>query len=306
MKHYLTIEDEKGRSVLSSKVIRGGIKVSATEEQILRELTFCPQYPAQLAKKLGIPEQKVYYHISRLQNQGMLEVVEKKEIRGTTARLLSPTAESFTLALKEKGNPEALLREEKTDKLSLFLASLVDKGVFMGNIVVGNPDPHGPFKARARDGHYAIDLALFLGKRATSKDTVSLLDTQVNLNSHFSSLLIVGGPVTNQLVEEFNPSLPVKFSQDKPWGLISERTHQHYTDDAVGLIARVPNPHFPDKIVIILAGIRYSGTRAAILGVIKYADVALSRFTGQKRFASVVQGVDMNGDGEIDTIDLLE
>jgi hypothetical protein len=29
--------------------------------------------------------------------------------------------------------------------------------------IVGSPDPHGPSKARSKDGYFGMDLALFLG-----------------------------------------------------------------------------------------------------------------------------------------------
>ena len=47
--------------------------------------------------------------------------------------------------------------------LQKFFKEFIDNGIFDGKIVVGSPQPHGPFKTSARDGHYAAHLALFLG-----------------------------------------------------------------------------------------------------------------------------------------------
>jgi len=127
MKHYLTIEDEKGRSVLSSKVIRGGIKVSATEEQILRELTFCPQYPAQLAKKLGTSPANIEDALQTLFQAAKIKTAELGEFRKflKTALRHSPDkndAPYIALALKLGcplwSNDKALKKQEKAIVIS--------------------------------------------------------------------------------------------------------------------------------------------------------------------------------------------
>jgi hypothetical protein len=46
--------------------------------------------------------------------------------------------------------------------------------------VVGSPDPHGPERARSRDGYYGIDLGLFLGTFLYYVSDFSVkLDTEV-------------------------------------------------------------------------------------------------------------------------------
>ena len=67
--------------------------------QILNILSEEPMYPAELAKKLKMHEQKIYYHIKQLTNFGLLEIVERQEIRGTTAKKLAPKFLNFAYSM---------------------------------------------------------------------------------------------------------------------------------------------------------------------------------------------------------------
>jgi DNA-binding transcriptional ArsR family regulator len=279
------------------KALGNGIRI-----RIIKLLAQEPMYPAELAKRLRMHEQKVYYHIQQLIKAGILEVVEKKEIRGTTARKYMPRQLNFGVSFDFKGkNMDELRSEARNPLLDQFLSPFISQGMLDTKIVVGSPDPHGPFKARARDGHYAIDLALFLGSMAVvPRGFVTSLDVDAPARGN---MIIVGGPVTNLAMAKVNESLPAKFSDKKPWGVIGKNT---YTDDNVGLIARIPSPSSPEHSLLLIAGIRYSGTKAAVLALTRFHKLALSRFTGQKEFYCIVQGFDLDGDGKVDSVELLE
>ena len=98
--------------------------------------------------------------------------------------------------------------------------------------------------------------------------------------------------------------LPAKFSDSKPWGIITKK--QTYTEESVGLIARFRNPYNPDYYILVVAGIRFIGTKAAVFALTRNTKQILNRFTGQKEFYSIVQGFDLSGDGKIDSIEVLE
>jgi DNA-binding transcriptional ArsR family regulator len=272
--------------------------------QILKLLAKTPMYPAELAKELKMHEQKVYYHIKQMTNSGLLDIVEKKEIRGTTAKKLSPKVLNFAFTLSKNWKNIANLFEQKDQDIQKFLTPLIKDAKINANIVVGSPDPHGPHKARARDGHYAIDLALFLGNFCTlDKKFSTKLDVDIDLKQS-KNLILVGGPVTNLLVSKINDFLPAKFSDTKPWGIISK--NKTYTEESVGMISRIPNPYNPDYSILVIAGIRFVGTKSAVLAFTRYTKQATYRFTGQKEFYSIVQGFDLDGDGRIDNIEVLE
>ena len=56
--------------------------------KILRELNEQPMYPIEIAKKFGMIEQKIYYHIKILKAAKLIEEVEERQMRGGKAKLL--------------------------------------------------------------------------------------------------------------------------------------------------------------------------------------------------------------------------
>jgi DNA-binding transcriptional ArsR family regulator len=272
--------------------------------KILDLLAKKPMYPAELAKELKMHEQKVYYHIKQMSNSGLLEVVEKEEIRGTIAKKFSPKVLNFAFTLSKDWKDLGNLLQAKDKEITRFLHPFVKDGVLNSNIIVGSPDPHGPHKARARDGHYAIDMALFLGSFCSADANFSAkLDVDVDLKQP-GNLILVGGPVTNLIVAKINDFLPAKFSDKKPWGLITKM--KTYTEESTGMICRIQNPYNPEYFIMVIAGIRFIGTKAAVMAMTRHTKQTIYRFTGQKEFYSIVQGFDLDGDGKIDSVDVLE
>jgi hypothetical protein len=143
-----------------------------------------------------------------------------------------------------------------------------------------------------------------LGRFCSSTNHFSVkLDVDVDLKNEKANFILVGGPVTNLVMAKVNDFLPAKFSDSKPWGIVS---NDEYTDDSIGLIAKVPNPYNPDYRIIALAGIRYSGTKAAVIALTRFTDKVLAKFNDQKEFFCIVQGFDLDGDGSIDSVEILE
>ncbi|MGM5484651.1 MAG: ArsR family transcriptional regulator [Nanobdellota archaeon] len=286
----------------SLKVISSPVRI-----RILSLLSQRGMYPSELSGSLGMNEQKVYYHLKQLHNQGVLEVIEKKEIRGAVAKKYASSVLNFAVSLGDSWEPLSNLKETTT-KGERFLREFVRDGQFNGYVVVGSPDPHGSFRAYARDGHYAIDLSMFLGRHCSLADSFSVkLDVDVmNEKARNENLVLVGGPVTNMLVSEVNSHLPVRFSDKRPWGLYSTKTGKHYTDDTVGLIAKIPNPFNREKSIILLAGIRYIGTKAAVMALTRKVSLLLKDYGDSRAWSSVVQGFDLDSDGKIDSVEILE
>lgn len=271
--------------------------------KILKLLAKKPMYAVELAKELNMHEQKVYYHINQMLGSGLLDIVEKQEIRGSIAKKFSPKVLTFAFSLSEDWEFIENLFNEKDKDILFFLKPFINNGVLDSYIVVGSPDPHGPHKARARDGHYAIDLALFLGSLCTSNEFTTKLDVDINLKDN-KNLILVGGPVTNLIVAKINNYLPAKFSDKKPWGIISKL--KTYTEESTGLVCKIKNPFNPNYYIMVIAGIRFIGTKSAVMAFTKNTKEVLYRYTGQKEFYSVVQGYDLDGDGKIDSVEILE
>ncbi|MDH5713609.1 MAG: hypothetical protein OEY83_06705, partial [Candidatus Bathyarchaeota archaeon] len=78
------------------------------------------------------------------------------------------------------------------------------------------------------------------------------------------------------------------------------------TSDVIGVIARIVNPWDKEKRIIILAGNKAVGTKACVIALAKFWREALRKFVDEGKFATVIQGFDLDGDGKVDSIEVLE
>ena len=283
--------------------------------QILKLLSQHEMYPIEIAKKLGTHEQKVYYHIRKLAAAGIIEVAKEQEMKGATAKYYKVSYPAFGVELPfgERKIP-TLGTPVLSEKMRQFFIPFLSNDTFDGKIIVGSPDPHGPFKARARDGHYAAYLSLFLGRYTKLPDDFTIkLDVDVKVEKEErNNLILVGGPGTNLLTQESNEHLPLRFNVKSTaegflfGGLVSQTTGSTYTSDNIGLIAKIANPWEKNKRVIVLAGNKAVGTKACVLALTKFWKETLKNFNGNDSFATVIQGFDMDGDGKVDSIEVLE
>jgi S-layer protein (TIGR01564 family) len=127
-----------------------------------------------------------------------------------------------------------------------------------------------------------------------------------------NNLILVGGPGTNLLTEELNEHLPIRFNM-KPseqgflfGGLYSTETRRVYTTDTAGLVAKIANPWDRTKKVIVLAGNKAVGTKACVLALTNFWQKSLKEYDGEDTFARVIEGFDLDGDGKVDSIEVLE
>lgn len=282
--------------------------------KILQLLSEKEMYPMEVARKLNVHEQKVYYHIRKLTKAGVIKVVREEEKKGAVAKYYKASFPAMGVELPfgyQKINRFPVTNID--EKMKRFLSPLIKDGTFDGKIVVGSPDPHGPFKARARDGHYAAYLTLFLGQLVDLPEDFPIkLDVDVKVEKEESNnLILVGGPGTNLITQEFNEFLPICFNMMPSehgfllGGMVSEKTQKVYTADNIGLIARIANPWNRNKSVIVLAGNKAVGTKACVLALTKFWKKTLKNF-GDEKFAVVIQGFDLDGDGKVDSIEVLE
>jgi DNA-binding transcriptional ArsR family regulator len=281
-----------------------------TRWEILSLLAERPRYPAAIAGELDMHEQKVYYHIRKLKENNIIEVASQEVRGGSVAKYYQPTSHTFTLELPHGDDHLAAVPiDERKENLRTFLRPFISNGTINARIIVGSPDPHGPHQVRGKDGHYAIDLAALLGRYGTLEHSLPRLDIDINSPDDYrNNLILVGGPLTNVITSEFNPYMPVSFEQEEfPYHRItSDQTGNEYSDETIGLIAKLRNPESPEHFALVLAGIRNSGTMAAAMALCDHHDELLRDYEAEENWASVVRGKDMDGDGTIDQIDILE
>jgi DNA-binding transcriptional ArsR family regulator len=284
--------------------------------KILVMLSEREMYPLEIARKLGLHEQKVYYHVRKLAKAGAITVVREEEKKGAIAKYYKAVSSAFGIELPQGYKTmERLSLIGMDEKIQRFFKEFItEDGAFEGKIVVGSPTPHGPFKTSARDGHYASHLTFFLGQFSKMPEEFAIkLDVDVKVEKEEkNNLILVGGPGTNLLTQELNEYLPIRFNMQPSeqgflfGGLASRKTSNVYTADAVGLIAKIVNPWDNTKRIIVLAGNKAVGTKACVLALTNFWKKTLKGYNGEDTFAKVIQGFDLDGDGKVDSIEVLE
>jgi len=275
---------------------------SGLAHRILSLLAKEAMYPIDIAKALKVHEQKVYYHIRNLEKAGIIKIVRKETKQGATANFYALTEPAFVIKFKdfETTSKIAQIRNE-----SEFLEPFIRDGQLDALIIVGSPDPHGPDKARSRDGYYGMDLALFLGTFLNYVPQFNVkLDTEVRDEDLQNNLILIGGPVVNKIVEKVNSKLPIRFENGNIKSTISSET---YPQDECGLIVKAKSPFNKDKYILVVAGKRFSGTRAAIIAFLKdFKKITNGNIHNSGIKANVVEGIDLDSDGIIDDIEFRE
>lgn len=284
--------------------------------KILTLLNEKARYPSEIARHLGIHEQKVYYHIRKLERAGAINVEKEEKKKGAIAKYYRTISPAFGIEFPQgyriMQRPSLLGASEQIH--NFFKEFINENNAFEGKIVVGSPTPHGPFKTSARDGHYAAHLTFFMGQFARMPEEFAIkLDVDVKAEKEEkNNLILVGGPGTNLLAQELNDYLPIQFRMESSeqgfllGGLVSQKTKRTYTADIAGLVAKIPNPWDKTKRIIVLAGNKAVGTKACVLALTNFWEKTLHAYHNQDTFAAVIQGFDMDGDGKVDAIEVSE
>ncbi|MBI2579600.1 MAG: helix-turn-helix domain-containing protein [Candidatus Aenigmarchaeota archaeon] len=294
---YVVKDDDERTLLLPAKELHLS---KGVELRILNLLSKKPSYPKDIAKRLNLHEQKIYYHFRQLEKKGFVKVVGKEEKGAAFAKIYALEKPAFFMRFAEY---EAA---ERIPKGNSFLEPFITNGTMNAKIVIGSSDPHGPERARSRDAAYAVELGMFLGTFLVKKDSMNV-HHDVDLHEHElkDNLIIIGGPVTNRVARMLNAKMPVNFDRKKNvYSSLSERT---YYLDETGIIVKMPNPFDEAKTVLWLAGKRYMGTRAAVIAAVRHMnELERGNAKNPKIFAKVVEGLDEDGDGAADAVQFME
>lgn len=273
--------------------------------RILEHLEAHPTYPKALASSLRVHEQKIYYHIRRLEKSGLIEVIRTEPVHGTEARIYHLTKPAFALRFGRHAS-QGVARiggEPQT-----FLEPFVENGELRSSIIVGSPDPHGPEMVRSRDGYYGIDFALWLGTFLQTPSRLHVkLDTESREEDLRGNMILIGGPVVNMVSRRLNTRLPIRFDERRHNAIRSTLSGKTYHGDEMGVIIKAKNPLNPKKSVLVLAGKRHAGTRAAILALLtSLQEILAGNLHKRGIMARIVEGIDKDSDGIVDSVHIVE
>lgn len=305
MKTFILKTDESGYFVNDTRLVDDIEKIKPIANKdcadTLRALAKKPASIPELAKAIKTSKSKAESCVMALKKAGLVAVQNTTTKRG---EVYKAAANSFSfevsdarvkLAIREQG-----ISDEGTAK---FFRKFVRDGKFDGYICVGSPDPHGAYRSIARDAHYAIYLSMFFGQFCDlPKDFPIVLDTDVISKNLFKqNLIVIGGPVTNLITRDVNNFLPMKFEKEEGWGLKdSEGVH---TRDYEGTIEKIRNPFDKTKEIIVISGIRNVGTLSAILAATRFSKLTFRSYNDEPVWSVLVRGYDIDGDGEIDSVE---
>jgi DNA-binding transcriptional ArsR family regulator len=80
---------------------RAAVLLQRSRRELLRHLSE-PDSAAGLSRKLGMPRQRINYHLKELEREGLIELVEERRKGNCVERVLRATAKAFVIS------PEAL------------------------------------------------------------------------------------------------------------------------------------------------------------------------------------------------------
>jgi hypothetical protein len=236
--------------------------------------------------------------------------VSQRTVRGGKAQLYALASDGYAIEFDVKGEefgPPAGL--SRSARLGRFLKEFISEEAHLdGWIVVGSPEAHGPNRTQGRDGHYAIQLGFALGQFVGLPRTFPVkLDVDLKTEKlQGSNLLVVGGPRTNVIAAELNQYMPVRFSEESFFGSIVDATGRKYLSEFDSVLTKIRNPWDPSKVCVIAAGLSGAATKAAVIGLTNMAEQVLVSYSEEGGdFAVVLHGLDMDGDGKVDSVEML-
>jgi len=281
------LEDPRSIALLSNGVRR----------RLLSLLAEKPMYPREAARMLGVSEQLVYYHVEALRKAGLVSEAGMVKKRGAYATRYVFDADGLAVLFRKRGEPAA------TPPSPVFDEVFSSSRVFM---VLSSPEPHGPYRSRGRDHFLAALLAYRLGAAYGYRDFSVVLDTDTKSALSGAGLIVFGGPAVNMVTAAMNPDLPVYFDVGRDNAIVSKLSGKMYSDDNCGLVELVDNPYGGGRALLV-AGKHLSGTRAALIALLERPlEVAEPNRYSPGHVAHVVEGIDGDGDGVVDSVEILE
>jgi len=276
--------------------------------KIVKELASNPGCAMDLARKLNEHEQKIYYHLRRLENVGVIKQIRTEKRYAMTAKIYSLTSPVIAAKLHEDGYE--ISNEEiptPSNNIEKFLYPFVEDGKLNARIIIGDPYSHGKYDTGSTEGPHIFDFALFLGNMLKSCDFPHYkLDTDVRRDELKDNLILFGNPKTNAVIDMINDQLPVYFNVKEGCSIVSRISNKTYSDARTGLILKTKNPLDKNKSLLLIGGIRTRGFQSAVIAFTKHFDKIFQRNTNANEIVCIVEGFDEDSDKIIDNIRFLE
>ena len=273
--------------------------------KIITELAKEPGCAMDLARSLNEHEQKIYYHLRRLEKAGIVNLKKKEKRYGMTANIFGLASPVVAAKLHEDGRSVKESRIIRDPKIENFLHPFIKESQLNCSIVVGNPYSHGKFDKGATEGVHMVNLAFMMGGFINKIDFSRFkLDTEMENKDLKDNLIVLGNPQTNVIIDKLNRKMPIYFDIKRDC-IISRNSGKSYTDVRTGIVMKINNPFKKDKKILVLGG-KTRGTRASVLACTKYLHMLIENDSEIENMIRVVRGFDKSGNGVIDSVTILE
>jgi DNA-binding transcriptional ArsR family regulator len=143
------------------------VSLDPIRARLLAELAAGPASATMLAGKVGLPRQKVNYHLKALERHGLVELADERRKGNVTERLMRATAASYVispLALAAVQPDPDRFRDQLSARWLLALGARLVRDV--GSLITGATKEHKRLATYALDGEVrfasAADRAAFI------------------------------------------------------------------------------------------------------------------------------------------------
>lgn len=278
--------------------------------KIIKSLAESPACALDVARKLKVNEQKIYYHINKLEKAGIVYTISNERRQGMIAKIYSVVSPVIAAKLFEKGvEVKENINLNVSQDIIHFFDPFIQNGLLNAKIIIGTPLPHGPYGATARHDTALFDFGIYLGRVLNESNGFNYhLDTNVSDSDLKKfNLILIGNSKANSITYKVNSYLPVYFDETKDFQITSKLTSQTYNYDYDAVIIKTANPFNADKKLLLLAGKRSIGLVSAILAIKNHISEILEGNAKNKNIiAKVVTGLDRDSDGLIDAVKFKE
>lgn len=296
----LVITDPKAFSTLNSKLAL----------KIVKSLAESPASAIDVSRKLKIHEQKVYYHMRRLEKAGIIYTISNEKRHGMIAKIFSVVSPVIAAKLYDKGvDVKDGISSNISQDVLKFFDPFIHDGSLNAKIILGAPLPHGPYGATARNDTTLLEWGIFLGKILNENNGFNYcLDTHVSDSDlKKNNLILIGNSKVNSITHKINSHLPIYFDEVKDFQITSKLTGEVYNYDYDAVILKVVSPFNSDKNILILAGKRSVGLISAVIAIKNHiSEILRGNSKNKDIIAKVVTGLDKDSDGRIDAVKFAE
>lgn len=279
--------------------------------QIINELVKEPGCAMDLARKLGQHEQKIYYHIRKMEDAGVIRMKNIEKRYGMNAKIYGVVSPVISTKIYEDGHAvekKASISATENKEMAEFFHPFVENGMLNSKIIIGDPNEHGRFDLRSKEGSYNADFMVLLGSIASNITFPCFkIDTEVQDKDLQENLILFGSIRTNTVIDKIKNYLPVEFRTEGQFSIYSKPTKTVHADPRTGFIIKTRSPFNKKKHVMVIGGLRTRGTRAAVIALTQdLKKLTEKNESNNGEFLRVVKGLDKSGNGIIDSFEVKE